>query len=162
MFVLEFFKSIIIGIIIFILILEVMFFDNFNFQKEDIINAYESIIKSLDFVGLSKDKELNGKRIFGIDKYVGTYQAKYDNQTSEETIFGGTVLNRKNGDHVKLKIDIEKENGDISVIAKLGNSEIKLIDDTGKYEDSIYIEGTSYYLNVKLNKFTGNINIISE
>lgn len=45
MFVLEFFKSIIIGIIIFILILEVMLFDNFNFQKEDIINAYESIIK---------------------------------------------------------------------------------------------------------------------
>lgn len=113
-------------------------------------------------MGLSKDKELNGKRIFGIDKYVGTYQAKYDNQTSEETIFGGTVLNRKNGDHVKVKIDIEKENGDISVIAKLGNSEIKLIDDTGKYEDSIYIEGTSYYLTVKLNKFTGNINIISE
>ena len=37
-----------------------------------------------------------------------------------------------------------------------------LIDDTGEYENNIYIEGVSYYLTIKLDNFKGNIDIISE
>ena len=105
---------------------------------------------------------MQGKRIFGTDKYIGTYKAEYDNITSEETIFGGTALNRKNGDHIRLKIKVEKPSGNINVIAKLGDNEKTLIDDTGEYEDNIYIEGVSYYLTIKLDDFKGNIDIISE
>ena len=45
---------------------------------------------------------------FGVDEYVGTYKAEYDNYTGTETVFGGTALHRKNGDHIKLTIKIEK------------------------------------------------------
>ena len=62
-----------------------------------------TFLQSFDFAGLSKDKDLEGQRSFGIDKYFGTYKAEYDNVTSEETIFGGTALNRKNGEYVNLK-----------------------------------------------------------
>ena len=64
--------------------------------------------------------------------------------------------------HIRLKIKVEKQSGNINVIAKLGYNEKTLIDDTGEYEDNIYIEGVSYYLTIKLDDFKGNIDIISE
>ena len=59
-------------------------------------------------------------------------------------------------------INVEKESGSINVINKLGNNEISLIKENGEYEDTVYIDGMSYYLIVKLENFNGKINIISE
>ena len=163
MFIFGFFKLIIIGIIAFIIIIvSSIATSDWDFPKDELINTYNTFLQSFDFVGLSKDKDLKGERNFGVDKYVGTYKAKYDNITSEETIFGGTALNRKNGDHANLKIKIEKQSGNINVIAKLGDNEMTLINDTGEYEDYIYIEGMSYYLAIKLENFKGNVDIIAE
>ena len=163
MFIFGFFKLIIIGIIAFIIIIvSSIATSDWDFPKDELINTYNTFLQSFDFAGISKEKDLQGKRSFGTDKYIGTYKAEYDNITSEEAIFGGTALNRKNGDHVKLKIKVEKQSGNINVIAKLGENKTTLIDDTGKYEDNIYIEGVSYYLTIKLDNFKGNIDIISE
>ena len=163
MFIFGFFKWILIGIIAFIIILvSTVTTSDWNFPKDEIINAYNVFLQNFCVVELSKDKDIEGQRVFGADKYVGTYKAEYDNVTSEETIFGGTTLYRENGDHVKLKIKIEKESGNINVIAKLGTNEINLINETGEYEDNFYVEGESYYLTIKLDDFKGNIDIISE
>ncbi len=158
------FKMIFLGIITLVIILCITIFSigTGGNPKDKIINAYNSFIQSFDVAGLSKDKDLQGKRTFDEDKYVGTYKAEYNNITSEETIFGGTALNRKNGDHIKLKIKVEKESGNINVIAKLGNNETILINDTGEYEDNIYVEGVSYFLTIKLDNFKGNIDVIAE
>lgn len=162
MFLFGFFKWILIGIIVFIIIIVSSISTGWKLPKDEIINAYNTFLQSFDFAGLSKDKDLEGQRSFGIDKYVGTYKAEYDNVTSEETIFGGTALNRKNGEYVNVKIKIEKESGSINVIAKLGNNEISLINENGEYEDNLYIEGESYYLTIKLDNFKGNIDINAE
>ena len=120
MFIFGFFKWIIIGIIAFIIvIMSSIRTSDWNFPKDEIINAYNTFLQSFCVAGLSKDKDIEGKRVFGTDKYIGTYKAEYDNITSEETIFGGTALNRKNGDHIRLKIKVEKQSGKINVIAKL-------------------------------------------
>lgn len=156
------FKIIFLVIIAFIVILCVSIFSVGENSKDKIINAYDSFIQSFDTVGLTNSSNLKGKRKYGVDKYVGTYYADYDNCSLEETIFGGTALSRKNGDHIKLKINVKKESGNINVISKLGNNETILIDDTGEYEDNIYVEGLSYYLTIKLDNFKGNINIIAE
>lgn len=160
-----FFKMIFIGImcfIAFIVIVCMSIFANGDSPKDKIINTYDSIIQSFDNAGLTNNKNLKGKRDFGIDKYVGTYTAEYNNDTVEETIFGGTALHRKNGDHLKITIKVQKQSGNIKVISKLGNNEITLIEDTGEYEDTIYIDGMSYYLTIKLDNFTGSIDVISE
>lgn len=60
------------------------------------------------------------------------------------------------------KLKIETESGNIGVIAKLGNNDTTLINDTGEYEDNIYVSGVSYYLTIKLDDFKGNIDIIAE
>ena len=155
-------KMIFIGIIIIVVILAISIRIGVTLPKEEILNTYDSIIQAFSSKGLSKDKDLKGERNFGVDKYVGTYKAKYDNITSEENIFGGTALNRKNGDHIRLKIKVEKQSGDINVIAKLGNNEKNLINDSGEYDDNIYIENMSYYVAIKLENFKGNIDIIAE
>ena len=163
MFIFGFFKWILIGIIAFIIvIMSSIRTSDWNFPKDEIINAYNTFLQNFCVAVLSKDKDIEGKRVFGTDKYVGTYKAEYDNVTSEETIFGGTALYRENGDHIRLKIKVEKQSGNINVIANLGDNEKTLIDDTGEYEDNIYIEGVSYYLTIKLDDFKGNIDIISE
>ena len=163
MFIFGFFKLIIIGIIAFIIIIvSSIAASDWDFTKDEFINTYNTFLQSFDFAGISKEKDLQGKRSFGTDKYIGTYKAEYDNVTSEETIFGGTALYRENGDQIRLKIKVEKQSGNINVIAKLGYNEKTLIDDTGEYEDNIYIEGVSYYLTIKLDDFKGNIDIISE
>ena len=62
----------------------------------------------------------------------------------------------------KLTIKIEKQSGNINVISKLGENELSLISDDGEYEDTIYIDGMSYYLSINLDNFKGSIYIISE
>ena len=158
------FKMIFLGIIALVIILWITIFNIGTGEnpKDKIINTYDSFIQSFSTAGLTSNWQLKGKRKYGVDKYVGTYVASYDNYSAEETIFGGTAISRKNGDHVKVKIKIEKESGNIDVIAKLGNNETSLISNTGEYEDSIYIEGVSYYLTIKLVDFKGNIDITAE
>lgn len=158
------FKMIFLGIITLVIILWITIFNigiGAN-PKDKVINTYNSFIQSFDTAGLTSNWKLKGKRKYGVDKYVGTYIANYDNYSGEETIFGGTAISRKNGDHIKVKIKIEKESGNINVIAKLGNNETTLISDTGEYEDNIYVGGVSYYLTLKLDNFKGNIDIIAQ
>lgn len=160
-----FFKMIFIGIICFIAFIVIVcmsIFTSGGSPKDKIINTYDSIIQSFDNAGLTSNRELKGKRDFGEDKYVGTYKSEYDNHTGDETIFGGTALHRQNGDHLKLTIKVQKQSGNIKVISKLGDNEITLIEDTGEYEDTIYIDGMSYYLTINLDNFTGSIDVISE
>lgn len=160
-----FFKMIVIGIICFIAVIVIVcmsIFANGDSPKDKIINTYDKVIQSFDNAGLTNNWKLKGKRDFGKDKYVGTYKAKYDNYTGEETIFGGTSLHRENGDHLELIIKVQKQSGNIKAISKLGDNEITLIEDTGEYEDTIYIDGMSYYLTVNLDSFTGSIDVISE
>ncbi len=156
------FKMIFLGIITFVIIFCISIFSIGENPKDKIINTYDSFIQSFDTAGLTSNLKLKGKRKYGVDKYVGTYLANYDNYSGEETIFGGTAISRKNGEHIKLKIKIEKESGNINIVAKLGNNETTLISDTGEYEDNIYVEGVSYYLTLKLDNFKGNIDIIAE
>lgn len=136
-----------------------LLFNNFEFPKEKIINTYNSIIQDLGKLSLTEDKELKGKRVFGKDNYVGTYSAKYDGYTGNETLFGGTALSRKLGDKIDIKIKVKKESGDIKVINKIGENDITVLENTGEYSNSVYIEGGSYYLQVKLNNFKGEIKV---
>ena len=162
MFIFKIPKMIFIGIIIFMVILAILIKIGVTLPKDEILNVYDSIIQTFSSKGLSKDKDLKGERNFGVDEYVGTYKAEYDNYTGTETVFGGTALHRKNGDHIKLTIKIKKQSGNINVISKLGENELSLISDDGEYEDTIYIDGMSYYLSINLDNFKGSIYIISE
>lgn len=159
MFLLDFSKMIMIGIILFVILFSTCMCAYWNLSKQDIIKAYDSFIQNLGSHMLTKDKRLVGKRNFGIDRYVGTYQAYYEYFTGKEILFGGTNLYRKNGEYLHLKIKVEKQNGQIKVIQKLGTNEDVILAGSGNYEKELYIEGMSYYLIVKLENFAGKLEI---
>lgn len=158
----EIIKIIFLGIVTLNIMFGIIILNIGENPKDKIVDTYDSFIQSFDMAGLTNSWKLKGERKYGTDKYVGTYKAIYDNYSGEETVFGGTALKRKNGDYIKIKIKIEKESGDISVVTKLGNNETILISDIGEYENKIYVNGSSYYLTIKLNNFRGNIDIIAE
>lgn len=160
-----FFKLIIVFIVGLIILGASFFtsiFTNSAVSKDSAMNTYNNFLQDVSSLGITSDNKIQGERIFGIDEYVGTYKASYNNTTKEETIFGGTALNRENGNTIKLKIKVDKQNGDIEIINKLGTENEILISDTGEIEKTIDVKEKSYYLIIKTNNFTGNVDIVSE
>ena len=161
----EIFKFILLFIVGIIIASGVFFtsvFNNNNISKDDTVNKYNNFLQDIAPNGLTKDSKLKGKREFGIDKYVGIYNANYVDDTKEETIFGGTTLNRKEGNSVKLKIKVKNKKGNIEIISNEGTTSVILINDTGEIEKMVNVKEKSYYLKIKVMNFTGNVEIISE
>lgn len=161
----EIFKFILLFIVGIIIASGVFFtsvFNNNNISKDDTVNNYNNFLQDIAPNGLTKDSKLKGKREFGIDKYIGIYNANYVDDTKEETIFGGTTLNRKEGNSVKLKIKVKKKKGNIEIISNEGTTSVILINDTGEIEKTVNVKEKSYYLKIKVMNFTGNVEIISE
>lgn len=150
---------IILVIVIGMIIVDVILFS--TLAKEGVIDIYNVFLKNTSTIGLSKENKLEGERQFGIDEYVGTYKANYNNKTKEETIFGGTVLEREYGNTITLKIKVEKQSGSIEIINNLGTDSEVLINDTGETEKTIDVKEKSFYLKVKVIDFTGNIEIVA-
>ena len=160
-----FFKLIlvaIIGIVVVGIIFISSIFNGNSVSKDGIINTYNNFLQDTSINGLTKNNKLEGEREFGIDEYVGTYIANYNNKTKEETIFGGTVLDRENGNTISLKIKVEKQSGNIEIISNSGTESEILINDTGEVEKSIDVKEKSYYLKIKVTDFTGNVEIVAE
>lgn len=162
MFLSGFFKEIMAGIISLVTLLTTFIYNGAELSKDVILNTYNDFIQVVSSSGISKDEDLVGKRKFGVDTYVGSYHANYENITKDEVIFGGTSLNRDNGNTIRLKVEVEKDSGNIEVISMIGNDQITLIHDTGEYKENIYVDGKSYYLMIKVKDFTGNIKVIAE
>ena len=161
----SFFKLILLAIVGIVIAGIVFFSSIFNgetISKDGIINTYDSFLQDTSVNGLTKDNKLEGKREFGIDEYVGTYTAFYNNKTKEETVFGGTTLDRKEGNTITLKIKVEKQSGNIEIISNAGTESEILINDTGETEKTVNVKELSYYLKVKVTDFTGNVEIIAE
>lgn len=58
-------------------------------------------MQSFSKYALTKEKNLQGEKDNGDDAYTGTYTATYDEFNWKELIFGGTALERENGNHLK-------------------------------------------------------------
>ena len=160
-----FFKLIIVFIVGLIILGASFFtsiFTNSTVSKDSAMNTYNNFLQDVSSLGITSDSKIQGERTFGLDEYVGKYKASYNNTTKEETIFGGTALNRENGNTIKLKIKVDKQSGNIEIINKLGAENEILISDTGEIEKAIDVKEKSYYLIIKTNNFTGNVDILSE
>ncbi len=156
---LGFSKWILIVIVSIIIIIGTTIFKVAENPINTMLNIYGTIIRFLGDDILTNDKKLKGKREYGIDHYVGTYSANYDNYTGDEILFGGTALSRENGEHINVQIKLKKENGNIKIINRMGENDITILEETGEYNDIIYIEGISYYLVVELDNFKGDLQV---
>lgn len=128
-------------------------------SKDRVIKTFDDASKKFGDEILTKDNDLIGKRIFGIDHYTGTYVSSYENITKKETIFGGTTLNRDE-DNIHIKIYLEKVSGEITIKMNLNEEEKILTKDSGLYEFYFNVKSGSNYFVIDTNNFTGNVDIL--
>ena len=128
-------------------------------SKDRVIKTFDDASKKFGDEILTKDNDLIGKRIFGIDHYTGTYVSSYENITKKETIFGGTTLNRDE-DNIHIKIYLEKVSGEITIKMNLKEEEKILTKDSGLYEFDFNVKSGSNYFVIVTNDFTGNVDIL--
>lgn len=128
-------------------------------SKDRIIKIFDDASKKFGDEILTKDNDLIGKRSFGIDHYTGTYVSNYENSTKNETIFGGTTLNRDE-DNIHIKIYLEKVSGEITIKMNLKEEEKVLTKDSGLYEFDFNVKSGSNYFVIDTNNFTGNVDIL--
>lgn len=128
-------------------------------SKDRVIKIFDDASKKFGDEILTKDNDLIGKRSFGIDHYTGTYVSNYENSTKNEIIFGGTTLNRDEG-NIHIKIYLEKASGEITIKMNLNEEEKILTKDSGLYEFDFNVKSGSNYFVIDTNNFTGNVDIL--
>lgn len=79
--------------------------------KDNILNGYNDWMQSFSKHALTKDSKLQGEKTKGDDAYVGSYEAEYEKFNGEEYIFGGTALERDNGNNLKATYSLKITSG---------------------------------------------------
>jgi len=128
--------------------------------KDEIIENYNKVLQEAGDGSLTKGSELQGERSFGTDNYVGSYSADYDGFTGTETLFGGTALERDDGNEIKVTCSLNISTGTAKVVFKSGTDDPKvLIESTGDYSETIELPSASNYIVVEGDGFTGTIKL---
>jgi len=128
--------------------------------KDEIIKNYNEILQEAGDSSLTKDNKLQGERSFGTDNYVGSYCADYDGFTGTETLFGGTALERDDGNEIKVTCTLSITEGTAKVVFKSGTDDPKvLIESTGDCSETIELPSASNYIAVECDGFTGTIKL---
>ena len=129
-------------------------------SKDEIVSNYNQALQSIGDKGLTDDKDLQGKREFGIDSYVGNYTADYDDFSGNEIIFGGTALERDNGNKIEISCDIAAQTGNLKLILQTGTDEPKILCDTeSSYNDTIELPSARNYVLIEADNFTGSLKL---
>lgn len=129
--------------------------------KDVILKPYDLVNRTIGDLRITKSLKLKGTRTFASDHYVGNYEVKYNNFSGEETIFGGTTIERKNGSTIHVKITIENSKGDLKIIMKLKEKSKIIATEDGNYEYDFNVLDGSNYLTIKCDKYSGEVNIES-
>ncbi len=89
-------------------------------SDEEVVTQFNGVLQAAGEKVLTSEADLQGTRTFGEDGYVGTYQAQYDGFTGEETVFGGTALERDAGNEVTLSCTLTLAEGTAQVLFQSG------------------------------------------
>lgn len=109
---------------------------------------------------ITNDRGLKGDREFGKDHYVGTYRAEYKNFSGSEILFGGTSIQREEGNSLRVACRLKIENGTAKVTWHSGDEEpAVLLQETGEYFGTIELKGGWESLRVEGNEFIGEVDI---
>lgn len=128
-------------------------------SKDDVMNVYGTAVSVAGNVGLDASLFLQGQRQFGQDKYTGTYTASYQAFTGTEHLFGGTMLEKRDQEHVKVTVTIDGEGGAKFIWMCGADGRVTVADGPGEYTETAYLAPGSNYFNLELDGFTGDVEI---
>lgn len=108
--------------------------------KDGIKNEFNDWMCSISQYCLTEDNNLKGEREFGVDDYVGSYEAEYIRFNGEEYIFGGTSMERENGSTLKVTYSLNIKSG-TAALYWLGSTDEHII--FGDKDEHIITEVTA-------------------
>ena len=132
-------------------------------SKDKMVEQYNQALQVVGDNGLTNNNELQGKRNLGADSYVGTYEADYENFSGKETLFGGTALERDDGNKIEISCKIDTASGALKLILQTGADDPEVLCDTeNSYSATLELPSASNYIIVEAEKFTGSLDLTIE
>ncbi len=107
---------------------------------DGIKNEFNDWMCSISQYRLTEDKNLKGERESGIDDYVGSYEAEYARFNGKEYIFGGTLMERENGNTLTVTYSLNIKSG-TAALYWLGSTDEHII--FGNKEEHMIAEMTA-------------------
>ncbi len=127
--------------------------------KDNIIDSYNSLIKNFSKQALTKDKTLQGDRETDTDEYTGTYTADYNNFTGKEFIFGGTALERQNGNQLKVTYTLNIDKGKAKLYWIKGNEKHIIANNSSEDVKEYTLSAGDNYIVLKGTNFKGTLEL---
>lgn len=127
--------------------------------KDNLIDGWDRWIQSFGKHVLTKEKDLQGEKDEGVDAYTGTYTATYDGFNGKEFIFGGTALERENGNQLQVtyKLTIEEGSAELNWIA--GSNEYSVANGDSEDTKEYTVSSGDNYIVLKGENFSGSLEL---
>ena len=88
------------------------------------------------------------------------YEATYSEFTGTEILFGGTTLERGAGSTIHITCSLSLESGEAAVFLRSGADDpVILLSESGEYDGTVEVDGTSTYIGVWGNQTDGTVSI---
>ena len=127
--------------------------------KDNLIDGFNGLLQHFSKYALTDEKDLQGDKTKGEDTYTGSYTAEYDDFSGTEYLFGGTGLERENGNELTVTYELTVESGSAELCWMEGE-EKHLIADTSKSDTySITLSSQDNYIVILGENFHGTADI---
>lgn len=130
--------------------------------KDNLLDGYDNLLQSVSKHALTKEDDLQGDKNEGSDAYTGTYTATYDEFNGKEYIFGGTALERENGNQLKVTYTLSIDEGTAELYWIAGNDEYTIANDNSEDTKEYTISSGDNYIVLKGKDFSGTLTIVVE
>lgn len=96
----------------------------------------------------------------GVLRYEKADYPPYSNLTGTEILFGGTTLEREAGSTIHITCSLSLESGEAAVFLRSGADDpVILLSESGEYDGTIEVDGTSTYIGVWGDQAEGTVSI---
>ena len=130
--------------------------------KDNLIDGWDSWMQSFSKHALTKEKDLQGEKDKGDDAYTGTYTATYDEFNGKEFIFGGTALERANGNQLTVTYTLTIDEGTAELYWIAGSDEYTIANDNSEDTKEYTISSGDNYIVLKGEDFSGTLTLTVE
>ena len=130
--------------------------------KDTVLDGYDNLIQLFSKQALTDDKDLVGERKYDDDEYTGSYEAAYERFNGEEFLFGGTALEREDGNALKVTYTLEITEGVASLYRIASGEEYTIADENSDDVYEFTLSTGDNYLVLKGENFTGTLTISVE
>jgi hypothetical protein len=130
--------------------------------KDNLVDDWDSWLQSFSKHALTKEKDLQGEKDKGEDEYTGTYTATYDKFSGNEFIFGGTALERENGNQLKVIYTLTIDKGAAELYWVAGGDKYTVANDSSKDTKEYTISSGDNYIILKGENFSGSLELTVE